>query len=333
LPFNRPIIILVLLVALALISFQRFAGGGPESVRRSRLVMGTVVEIAADGKDADRLDRAVTEAFSEMERLEGLMSPHRPQSDVARLSRSSEGLDVSPETAEVVALGLDVARASGGAFDMTLGRLKTLWGIESEAPRVPSAPEIREALAGSGPDALRLEGNRVIKRDPYLAVDLGGIAKGYAIDRAIDVLRRAEVESASVNAGGDIRLLGARGDRPWRIGIRHPRNPEGLTATLLLDEAAVVTSGDYERFFEADGVRYHHLFDPRTGYPAALSRSVTVVAETAVLADALATAAFVLGPEAGLKLLEESPDAEGLIVGADGAPVFTTGLKGRIEWP
>jgi thiamine biosynthesis lipoprotein len=333
LPFTRPIIIIVLLIALAAFSLQRFAGDGTQSVHRSRLLMGTVVEIAARGHDADRLDRAVTEAFNEMERLEGLMSPHRPQSDVARLSRSPAGMEVSPETTEVIGLGLDVTAASGGAFDMTLGRLKALWGIETEAPRVPSASEIREALAGSGPNALRLEGSRVVKTNPDLAVDLGGIAKGYAIDRAIAVLRQAGVESASVNAGGDIRLLGAKGGRPWRIGIRHPRDPEGLTATLILEEAAVVTSGDYERFFEADGVRYHHLFDPRTGTPAALSRSVTVVAKTAILADALSTAAFVLGPEAGLRLLEETPEVEGLIVGADGAAVLTTGLQGRVEWP
>jgi thiamine biosynthesis lipoprotein len=333
LPFTRPIIIVVLLIALASFSLQRFAADGTKSVQRSRLVMGTVVEIAAKGDDANRLDRAVTEAFNEMERLEGLMSPHRPQSDVALLSLSPGGMDVSPETAEVIELGLGVAAASGGAFDMTLGRLKTLWGIETEAPRVPSASEIREALAGAGPDALRLEGTRVIKTNPDLAVDLGGIAKGYAIDRAIAVLRHAGVESASVNAGGDIRLLGDKEGRPWRIGIRHPRDPEKLTATLLLEEAAVVTSGDYERFFEAEGIRYHHLFDPRSGAPAALSRSVTVVAKTAILADALATAAFVLGPEAGLKLLEDTPQVEGLIVGADGAAVLTTGLKGRVEWP
>jgi len=330
--FTRPIIIVVLLIALAFFSLQRLAGDGTETVRRSRLLMGTVVEIEASGKDAERLDRTVTEAFNEMERIEGLMSPRRPDSDVARLSLSPAGTEVSPETAEVIDLGLDVSAASDGAFDMTLGRLKDLWGIETESPRVPSPTEIREALAGCGRQALRLEGTRVIKTDPKVAVDLGGIAKGYAIDRAIAVLRQGGVEIASVNAGGDIRLLGDKG-RPWRIGIRHPRDPDGLTATLILGETAVVTSGDYERFFEADGVRYHHLFDPRTGTPASLSRSATVVAKTAVQADALSTAAFVLGPEAGLKLLEDTPEVEGLIVGADGAAVLTTGLKGRVEWP
>jgi thiamine biosynthesis lipoprotein len=333
LPFTRPIVIVLLLISLAFFAVQRCSRVETGTVSRSRLLMGTVVEIVAHGEDTERLEDAVAAAFEEMARIEGLMTPHRPDSDVARLCRSEEGAGVSAETAEVIALGLNIQAASGGAFDMTLGRLKALWGIESEQPRVPRAEEIRQALSGIGPGALRLEGKTVVKGNPALAVDLGGIAKGYAIDRAIAVLRDAGVASASVNAGGDIRLLGERPGRPWRIGIQHPRHPDGLLATLLLDEVAVVTSGDYERFFEEKGVRYHHLFDPRTGYPASLSRSATVVAENAALADALATAAFVLGPEAGLRLLEEYPGVEGMVVGADGTPVLTTGLKGRVEWP
>lgn len=332
-PFTRPLIIIVLLGALALLAVQRCAREDVGSVSRGRLVMGTVVEIVAFGDDPDRLDRAITAAFDEMARIEELMSPHRPQSEVARLSRASSATAVSPETAAVIALGLEVGEASGGAFDMTLGRLKGLWGVESEQPRVPTEREIRTALAGTGPQALRLEGERVVKGDPLLAVDLGGIAKGYAIDRALEVLARAGAQSASVNAGGDMRLLGDRDGRPWRIGIQHPRHPGRLLATLSLGEAAVVTSGDYERFFEQGGVRYHHLFDPRTGYPANRCQGVTVVAESAALADALATAAFVLGPEAGLALLEGYPGVEGMLVGADGTPVLTAGLRERVEWP
>ena len=136
----------------------------------------------------------------------------------------------------------------------------------------------------------------------------------------MEVLRRAGVKNASVNAGGDIRLIGDRRGRPWRIGIQHPRDAEKVLATLSLQDTSVVTSGDYERFFIKDGVRYHHLFDPRTGYPASRCMSATVVAPNAALADALATAAFVLGPEKGLSLLERYPGVEGLLVGADGKP-------------
>lgn len=331
-PLTRPLAILLLLGLLALFAVQR-CHREPESVSRSRLLMGTVVEITVLGDERKSLDEAVTEAFRAMERVEELMSASRPHSDVVRFNAAANPVEVDPETAAVLALGQQVAGASDGAFDMTLGRLKNLWGIEEADPRIPSQTEIAAALIGIGPQALHLEGPRVSKRHPDLQVDLGGIAKGYAIDKAIEVLRRAGVNHASVNAGGDIRLLGDRLGRPWRIGIQHPRNMQALLATLDLAQVAVVTSGDYERFFERDGVRYHHLFDPATGYPASRCRSVTVVAPTAAEADALATAAFVLGPEAGLRFVESWPQAEALLVAADGSLTISPGLKDRVQWP
>jgi len=332
LSLTRPLVILLLLGLLAIFAVQR-CHREPESVSRSRLLMGTVVEITALGDDREALDQAVTEAFRSMERVEELMSAGRPNSDVARLNAAAEAVEVDPETAAVLALGQQVAKASGGAFDMTLGRLKGIWKIEEADPRIPTKAEIAAALAGIGPQALRLEGNRVSKTDPALQVDLGGIAKGYAVDQAIEVLRRAGVAHASVNAGGDIRLLGDHLGRPWRIGIQHPRNLQSLLATLNLVDVAVVTSGDYERYFERDGVRYHHLFDPATGFPANRCQSVTVVAPTAAEADALATAAFVLGPTAGLRMIEAWPHAEALLVAADGSTTVSPGLKDRLQWP
>ncbi len=306
--------------------------GKTAEVRRSRIIMGTVVEITAFGPAQAPLEAAVDKAFAEMTRIDNLMSPHRPGSDVARLSAAAVSLEISPDTAAVIAAGLQVATASGGAFDMGLGRLKDLWDIEGEHPHIPTAAEIKDALAGSGPGDLRLDGRVVSKRDPRLTVDLGGIAKGYAVDRAIAVLRAAGVSHASVNAGGDIRLLGDRGDRFWKIGIQHPRKKDAILATLELADTAVVTSGDYERYFERDGVRYHHLFDPKTGQPARSCQSVTIVAPQAILADALATAVFVLGPEPGLELLRHFPGSEALIVAADGSTVTSPGLAGKVTW-
>lgn len=331
-PFTRPLVILLLLVLLGSLALQRCAGERPQQVSRSRILMGTVVEISAFGADPGRLEAAVTDAFAEMARIEALMRPAGEGSDVARLSASEQGTEVAPETAAVVALGLQVAAVSGGAFDMGLGRLKALWAIEGENPRVPSAEEIGQALAGTGRGDLRLAGTRVEKAAPTLAVDLGAIAKGYAVDRAAEVLGKAGIGSAAVNAGGDIRLIGKRGGRPWRIAIQHPREADRPLATLELSDVAVVTSGDYERFFEKEGVRYHHIFDPRTGYPAGRCRSVTVVAKSAALADALSTAVFVLGPEEGLALLRRFPQTEGLIVGADGTPHASPGLEARLTW-
>jgi len=302
-------------------------------LRRQQLLLGTVVEIIAFGPDLDILEESLSAAFCEIARIEHLMSPHLADSDVARLSVATEPFAVAPETAEVLALGLRVAKASRGGFDMTLGRLKQLWAIGSTAPHVPTAAEISVAVTGVGPEALTLNGQIVTKKNPHLAVDLGAIAKGYAIDRAALLLRQRGIKHASVNAGGDIVLLGGKSpEERWLIGIQDPLAPDKTVAALALADRAVVTSGDYERFFERDGVRYHHIFDPASGFPGRRSRSVTIVADSAALADALATAVFVLGPEAGIALLSDFPATEGLIIDPAGEFHLTPGMSTLLSW-
>lgn len=331
--FTRPAIVLLLLISLVSVLFLRHCGGDrPITVERSRIIMGTVVVITAIGEKEADLNDAVTGAFDEMARLERLLSPHLPDSEVARLSRSDHGMKVNSDTLNVVALGLEAARSSKGDFDLTLGRLKDLWSVEDATPRIPSDEQIADALQGTGPEALQIDGSRISKKDPELHVDLGGIAKGYAVDRALEVLAKRGIAHASVNAGGDLRVRGSKVSRPWRIGIQHPRRKGEVIAVVPLENRALVTSGDYERYFELDGVRYHHLFDPETGRPARGSMSVTVVAETTARADALATIAFVRGPERGIAFLENQDDVEGLIIDADGRRLVTDGLKGNVEW-
>ncbi|NLV23501.1 MAG: FAD:protein FMN transferase [Deltaproteobacteria bacterium] len=331
LPFNRPTLIVVLALVAVIFGLRQWGSAPPEEIRKSRILMDTVVEITVFGSPSLPLQESVDAAFKEMERIEALTSFFEEKSDLSRL-RGDAGFEVSPETAAIITTGLEIAAASGGAFDMTLGRLKNIWQIEGDQPRLPQPEEIQEALSGSGFGALVLEGRRLVRRAPETRIDLGGIAKGYAIDCAIAVLKKAGIEHAAVNAGGDIRMLGDRRGQPWRIAIQHPRQPNRYLGRLLVRDVAVVTSGDYERFFEKDGIRYHHLFDPRTGYPATASQSVTVLADKAVLADALATAVFVLGPKEGIALLDKFPGTEGMIVGADGTPVYTPGFGKLIEW-
>lgn len=325
---------LALLISCAclIVALIWWHGQRPQTVQRSRMIMGTLVEISVTGHNGLELHRLVDRAFAEMERLERLLSAQIASSEVARLGEVSD-LEVSREMREVIEVGQEVARRSQGAFDMTLGRLVKLWDITGAQPRVPSADAIEAALAGIGPDALQVEGARIVKKQPELQLELGGIAKGYAVEAAAKVLRAAELDFGAVNAGGDMALVGRPSQRDWRIGIRHPRHSQELLATLVIPGGAVVTSGDYERYFEFEGRRYHHLFDPRTGYPARGCQSVTVWADDATYADALATAAFVLGPEQGLQLLEEWPGVEGLLVTAQGEVRFTSGLQEHIEWP
>jgi len=317
-------ICLIVLVLAGLIYLRQPQTDG--QVSRTALIMGTVVDIRAYGEDNKQLEQAVTKAFEEMSRVEQLFSSHIAESEISRLSAATESLSLSPEVIRLLQMGQQIGADTSGAFNMSLGALKDLWQIEGEEPHIPSEQELSAVLKKTGSGALTIVGDRVIKSKADLKIDLGGIAKGYAVDRAVSVLRQAGVTSATVNAGGDIALLGDKQGRPWRIGIQHPRQTNDLLVTLQLKDQAVVTSGDYERFFERDGIRYHHIFDPVSGKPARQCQSVTVVAADAASADALATAAFVLGPDAGLKLLEDLVNVEGLLVSADGKLMKTSGL-------
>ncbi|MDT8441157.1 MAG: FAD:protein FMN transferase [Desulfuromonadales bacterium] len=330
-PWNRPWLLVVLLTLILAMSWWHWRPAGGEA-RQVRLLMGTTVEIVAFGDNQRRLEQAIDAAMDEMARLERLLGNGYPESDPDRINASDSAVTVAAETAAVLDLGLEIAQLSNGAFDLGLGRLKTLWGMEGPAPRVPDAGAVEAALAGVGPTALQLDGPQVTRR-AAVAIDLGGIAKGEIVDHAVALLRRHGIEQAAVNAGGDMYLLGRHRDRPWRIGIQHPRQPGEVAATLHLADRAVVTSGDYERFFEQDGVRYHHLFDPRSGYPADACQSVTVVAESAVLADALATALFVLGVEDGLALLAHFPGSDALMIDAAGRQHLSAGMAAWLEQP
>jgi thiamine biosynthesis lipoprotein len=165
-----------------------------------------------------------------------------------------------------------------------------------------------------------------------MGIDLGGIAKGYAVDAAIRVLKEKNVESAMVNAGGDIYVLGRKHGKPWRIGIRHPRRGGEILGIVEVEDKAIVTSGDYERYFFSEGKRYHHILNPKTGYPANECQSVTIVAKKATIADGLATGVFVLGPREGMDLVESLEEVEGVIVNKEGEMSVSSGLVSKIEY-
>lgn len=328
---NRPLGFLLLL-ALGAIFFWSQRGENQHEVVRTALIMDTLVEIKVLGTDEKAINGAIEDAFTLMKGVEAEFSSYQPQSSITRLNRSDDSVAVSSRARKLFRLGDSVRRQSQGAFSMALGGVKKLWALDKVQPQVPTTEQLARVIPPVNRPALRWDGLRAQRTSALIQLDLGGIAKGYAVDLALELLRRRGVVSASVNAGGDIGVIGGHGDRPWRIGIQHPRQAGELLARLDLHDQAVVTSGDYERFFERDGVRYHHIFDPHNGRPARKSQSVTVVAPQATLADALATAAFVLGPQAGLRLLEESSGVEGLIIAADGSRVITAGLKERLKW-
>lgn len=290
--------------------------------------MGTVVEVSVVAGDAHHAHGALQAAFDEMARLEAMISAFREDSELSRLNRegSMHPVKVSPELFQVIAMSLALSQTMRGAFDITVAPLMRLWSRAARDKILPSPREIEDALrrVGSRHVVVSLEEHTVSFAVQGMALDLGGIAKGYAVDRAVAVLKERGIEAALVNAGGDVFAYGAKpGNQPWRVGMRHPRNPQALLAALPLADKAVVTSGDYERCFWVEGKRYSHIVDPRKGLTVLKTASVTLVASGAAYADGLATGVLVLGPEEGLALVDSLPHVE--------AAVVTEGGRGELE--
>ncbi len=301
-------------------------GGRPLLLRASRRVMGTRATILLSAPSSGVGEAIAAAAFAALQDVDERMSRFRADSEVGRLNARPEAwCPVSPSTAEVLDSALAFARASDGTFDPCLERLVSLWGFHDR--RYPRGlPAAGETEARSGPRYRRLEQGTTrggVRRfrlaDGGVGVDLGGIAKGYGIDRAVRVLREAGVRSALVNVGDDLFAIGGHPEGgPWRIGVRHPRRPGALLDVLEVRERAVATSGDYENFFDLGGRRFPHLLDPHSGRPAAHHQSFTVTAPTAMEADALATAAFAASPEAARTMLRRLAPGPWLAVEGSG---------------
>lgn len=286
-------------------------------LRRSLPLMGTLVEIAVVEADAGRARAALDAAFEALREVERLMTRFQPASDVGRANRLAfrDAVEVAPDTAAVLAESLRWAERSDGAFDPCLGRATALWDVGHR--REPPPAEAVHVLAGrrlyrSVDLDLRPGSPRVRLGDPDAQIDLGGVAKGYGVDRAAAALRALGVGRGLVNAGGDLYALGSSEDGdPWRIGVRRPDDPSRVAAVLRLADAAVATSGDYFQFFEHRGVRYHHILDSASGAPRRSAvHSLSVVAPTCMQADAAATALFGLPRARAERLLRVcAPDA------------------------
>ena len=280
---------------------------------------------------------AFDDVFREFDRLEALMTVWRESSDVQRINAAAgrEPVAVSPDTLAVLRQARQVSEWTGGKFDVTFGVLNDLWRFDHDQDnRVPDAAEVRRRLPLIDYRALRLDdppGTAFLTR-PGMRVNLGGIGKGYAIDRGVEILRRHGLRDFMIQAGGDMYVAGQKDGRPWRLGIQDPRGPGGSTfAAIDLSDSTFSTSGDYERAFVSNGVRYHHIIDPSTGEPARGCRSVTILTDRAVLADGLSTGVFLLGPKEGLALVERLPNVDAVIVTSTNDVVITPRLKGRVQ--
>ncbi len=321
---------LSLLASLALVALPAQDADGLVMREVVTHVMGTSLEVRVLGHDADELDAALAAAVTEMERVEDLMTDWRP-SPLTRLNaEAGNGPQVVPaELARLVARALQIGELTGGAFDITYAGAGKLWDFKRDPPLLPDAARIAAALAVVDYRTVHVDLDaNTVELPAGARIGLGGIAKGYGVDRAMQVLLDHGVKHGMVNAGGDLKALGKRFGKPWEIAIRHPRDREHVVASLPVANTCVVTSGDYERFFEYEGKRYHHILDPRTGYPSTGCMSTTVVAPDAAFADALATALCVIGSEAGMELVESLDRVEALLVDLDGNVTVSSGLRG-----
>jgi thiamine biosynthesis lipoprotein len=310
---------------------------GPERVDEERLAMGSILRLTAWTDDEPRARQAFDAVFKEFDRLDLLLSVWKPESDVVRLNAAAgeRPVAVSAETLEVLRIAREVSELTSGTFDVTFGALSDVWKFDHDQDdSVPTAEQIRARLPLVGYKAIVLDGQArtAFLQKKGMRVHLGGIGKGYAVDRGVAILRRTGLRDFMIQAGGDLYVAGQRGGRPWRLGLADPRNADGPSfATIELRDQTFSTSGDYERSFIRDGVRYHHILDLTTGQPARLSRSVTLVTSRAVIADALAKGVFILGPQKGMALIESLPEVEGVIVSAENDVLISSGLEGRLS--
>ena len=300
----------------------------------ARMQMGTVVEITVYGGDEGEIDGVVETAFQEIDRLEAIFSSYRNDSDVSKINRKAGKGEVvvSPEVIFVVTRALEIAEKSGGAFDPTVGILGRLWSFSGEQDRpIPSREEVEGLLelVDYRQVVVDREAGGVSLERAGMEINLGGVAKGYIVGRAVEVLKEGGISRGIVKAGGDMVVFD-RDKGPFKIGIQHPRREEMLVGEISFTNEAIATSGDYERFIIRNGVRYHHILDPSTGFPARGTQEVTILSRDPTLADALSTTVFVLGPKKGMALIEAFPGVEGMIIDEAGKIFASSGLKKRL---
>jgi thiamine biosynthesis lipoprotein len=296
---------------------------------RDEAIMGTAIRVELWHEDAAAAEAAMAAVMEQMHHVDRTMSPHKPDSELSRVNDGAarQGVTVSAEMFGLLQRASEFSRLSDGAFDITFASAGHLYDYRQGIR--PTARALAAARAAIGYEGLLLDAPSQTVRfaRPGMRIDLGGFAKGHAVDRGAAILRSRGVRHAIVTAGGDSHIVGDRRGRPWTIGVRDPRRPGELAAVLPLADVAMSTSGDYERYFEEDGVRYHHVLDPRTGASACGVQSVTILAADGLTTEALSKSVFVMGVEKGMRLIESCKGVDAVVVDAQGVLHYSSGLR------
>jgi thiamine biosynthesis lipoprotein len=310
----------------------------PQEYHEQLLVFGTLVDVKLWGVEEKTAQAATAQLAEDFNFMHDTWHAWHPGTlgRINQMLASGEPFAGAPSVLPLIKRGAELSEASGGLMNPAIGKLIALWGFASDDPPhgpPPSDADI-QALVAQHPSMkdIVIDGINLRGTNPALKLDFGAFAKGYALDRAIERLREMGIENAVVNAGGNLRAIGRHGDRPWNVGIRHPRE-EGILASVQVEgDEAVITSGDYERYFDYEGVRYDHIIDPRTGWPTQGVASVTVFADQGDLGDAASTALAVAGPDAWLPIARRMGVKGVLLVATDGRIFMTPSLKDRIRF-
>lgn len=304
--------------------------GKGEWMRREEAIMGTAISVELLAPTPEAGNAAIDAVMAEMHRIDRCFSPHKADSELSLVNREAarRAVPLTAEMARLVARAIDFSSMSGGAFDITYAAVGQLY--DYRAGIRPSDTALAAARANVGWQNLLLDREQRTLRFARdgVRIDLGGFAKGHAVDTSIAILRRLGIANACVAAGGDSHVMGDRGGRPWSIGIRDPFADSGVVAVLPLEDTSISTSGDYERFFIEDGVRHHHVLDPKTGRSPSALRSVTVLAGDGLTTEALSKCLFVMGLEGGMRLVESQPGVDAVVVDASGVIHCSSGLQG-----
>jgi len=293
-------------------------------------IMGTRITVELWSEDRSKAEAAIDAVLDEMRHIDESMSTYKPTSEVSLVNdKAADGpMHISKELFDLLVKAKEYSVITDGAFDITYASVGYMYNFPKHIR--PNDAQIAKALPAVDYRHVILDPKTQTVRfsQKGVRIDLGGIAKGYSVDCGIDVLKAHGVTRAYVSAGGDSRIIGDRFGKPWMVGIRDPRKGEGeVIASIPLVDAAISTSGDYERFFDEGGVRYHHIIDPHTGHSASKVRSATVIAPTATRTDGLSKTAFVLGPEDALRIYNSLPDVDAVLVTPTGKVLYSKGLQ------
>lgn len=312
---------------------RAWAPGGWYS--REEAIMGTAIRVELWSPDRAAGEAAIDAVMQEMHRIDRTMSPHKTDSELSIINREAgqRAVPLSGEMARLIARAIDFSELSDGAFDITYAGVGQLYDYRLGIR--PSDDELARARDTVGYRHLVLDREERTLRfaRPGMRIDLGGFAKGHAVDNSVAILKRHGIVNATVAAGGDSHVMGDRGGRPWSIGIRDPRRPGEVVAVLPLEDVAISTSGDYERFFEQGGERCHHLIDPKTGKSPSGVRSVTILADDGLTTEGLSKCVFVMGLEKGMRLIESQPGVDAVVVDASGVLHYSSGLMSGASQP